>query len=184
LEDGDENAKCDKPNQFPQAGSGKRLDDEQPERIPDHPAAGVVQDPILRTGHVAAQHQPLRQAEQDPRKDRHKHPGNPQVQRFNDQRQRLVLSGLWALPYWQGTDGWRRYVLDGWSFSWIATYATGQPYSDAITNDVNRASSAFRSVHMVRVLSQAVRDGQRVIAVVGGNHVPLQEAALRCEIAR
>src|SRR4029079_5238322 len=29
----------------------------------------------------------------------------------NDQRQRLVLSGLWALPYWQGTDGWRRYVL-------------------------------------------------------------------------
>jgi outer membrane receptor protein involved in Fe transport len=56
----------------------------------------------------------------------------------NDQRQRLVLSGLWALPYWQGAEGWRRYLLDGWSFSWIATYATGQPYSEAITNDVNR----------------------------------------------
>ena len=73
---------------------------------------------------------------------------------------------------------------------WEAPMAWFDPLKDSndtggvFTNDVNRASSAFRNIHMVRVLSQAVRDGQRVIAVVGGNHVPLQEAALRCEIAR
>jgi hypothetical protein len=68
--------------------------------------------------------------------------------------------------------------------AWFDPLKDGKDTGGVFTNDVNRASSAFRNVHMVRVLSQAVRDGQRVIAVVGGNHVPLQEAALRCEIAR
>jgi hypothetical protein len=68
--------------------------------------------------------------------------------------------------------------------AWFDPLKDGKETGGVFTNDVNRASSAFRNIHMVRVLSQAVRDGQRVIAVVGGNHVPLQEAALRCEIAR
>jgi hypothetical protein len=73
---------------------------------------------------------------------------------------------------------------------WDAPMAWFDPLKDAavtggiFTNDINRASSAFRNVHMVRVLSEAVRKGERVFAVVGGHHVPLQAAALRCAIAR
>jgi outer membrane receptor protein involved in Fe transport len=59
-------------------------------------------------------------------------PGN------NDQRQRLVVSGLWDLGYWRDATGAARYLLDGWSLSWIATWQTGQPYSKVVTNDLNR----------------------------------------------
>jgi outer membrane receptor protein involved in Fe transport len=59
-------------------------------------------------------------------------PGN------NDQRQRLVFSGYWDLGYWRDAQGFAKAVLDGWSLSWIASVESGQPYSDAITNDVNR----------------------------------------------
>ncbi len=57
---------------------------------------------------------------------------------INDQRHRLVVSGLWSLDYWQGTGGWLGQLIDGWSLSWIAVYQSGQPYSKTITNDVNR----------------------------------------------
>ena len=59
-------------------------------------------------------------------------PGN------NDQRQRIVFSGLWDLSYWQESAGVRRALLDGWSISWITTWQTGQPYSKTVTNDLNR----------------------------------------------
>jgi outer membrane receptor protein involved in Fe transport len=59
-------------------------------------------------------------------------PGN------NDQRHRLVFSGLWDLAYWKGATGGKRYLLDGWSISWIATWQSGQPYSKTVTNDLNR----------------------------------------------
>ena len=55
----------------------------------------------------------------------------------NDQRHRVVVSGLWQLPYFRESDGWRRAVLGGWSISWIASYQSGQPYSLAVTNDLN-----------------------------------------------
>ncbi len=56
----------------------------------------------------------------------------------NDQRHRLVFSGYWDLNYLQGSSGFTKAVLDGWALSWIATIESGQPYSAAITNDVNR----------------------------------------------
>jgi outer membrane receptor protein involved in Fe transport len=59
-------------------------------------------------------------------------PGN------NDQRHRLVVSGVWDLDYWREATGLRRALLGGWSMSWIATWQTGQPYSKAVTNDLNR----------------------------------------------
>jgi hypothetical protein len=59
-------------------------------------------------------------------------PGN------NDQRHRLVFSGLWDLDYWQEQTGFRKALLGGWSMSWIATWQTGQPYSKTVTNDLNR----------------------------------------------
>jgi hypothetical protein len=56
----------------------------------------------------------------------------------NDQRHRLVFSGYWDLSYWRESKGLLRVLLKGWSASWIATIGSGQPYSEAITNDVNR----------------------------------------------
>ncbi|HKI04487.1 MAG TPA: TonB-dependent receptor [Thermoanaerobaculia bacterium] len=59
-------------------------------------------------------------------------PGN------NDQRHRLVVSGLWDLDYRREASGLQRALLGGWSLSWIATWQTGQPYSRTVTNDLNR----------------------------------------------
>jgi hypothetical protein len=51
------------------------------------------------------------------------------------------------------------------------------------TNDVNRASSEFRTRHMYTVLATAAARADRVFAVVGRDHVPAQAAALRCALA-
>ena len=59
-------------------------------------------------------------------------PGN------NDQRHRLVVSGLWDLDYQRDATGLRKGLLGGWTLSWIATWQTGQPYSKTVTNDLNR----------------------------------------------
>jgi outer membrane receptor protein involved in Fe transport len=56
----------------------------------------------------------------------------------NDVRHRLVFSGVWSLDgYASGMDGWQRALLGGWSVSGIATYQTGQPYSQLVSSDLN-----------------------------------------------
>ena len=55
----------------------------------------------------------------------------------NDQRHRVVFSGLWNLDYIKDT-GLKKALLGGWSASWIATWQSGQPYSKGVTNDLNR----------------------------------------------
>lgn len=50
------------------------------------------------------------------------------------------------------------------------------------THAVNRASSEFRNRHMYEELSRAVLSGERVFAVVGRNHVPMQVPALECAL--
>lgn len=52
------------------------------------------------------------------------------------------------------------------------------------TNRVNRDSSEFRNRNMFEVLTASVRAGNRVLAVVGRNHVPMIAPALRCALAR
>ncbi len=44
----------------------------------------------------------------------------------------------------------------------------------------NRASSHFRNLYMAQVLAESVKEGARVLAVVGRNHLPMQADALRC----
>jgi hypothetical protein len=44
----------------------------------------------------------------------------------------------------------------------------------------NRASSHHRDRHMAHVIAEAARRGERVLAVVGRDHVPKQAPALRC----
>lgn len=50
------------------------------------------------------------------------------------------------------------------------------------TNEINTLSSDYRDVHMYRILAEEVNKGERVFAVVGRNHVPLQAPALKCAI--
>ncbi len=52
----------------------------------------------------------------------------------NDQRHRIVLSGLYTLPGFADGAAWQRALLGGWSISWIATAASGQPYSEQVAN--------------------------------------------------
>jgi outer membrane receptor protein involved in Fe transport len=58
-------------------------------------------------------------------------PGN------NDVRHRVVFSGYWDLNYWKNRSGATKALLDGWAMSWIATAASGYPYSEGVTNDLN-----------------------------------------------
>jgi hypothetical protein len=56
----------------------------------------------------------------------------------NDVPHRIVLSGVWDLDgYLQGAGGWKKWVLGGWSFSGIASYQSGQPYTFVATSDLN-----------------------------------------------
>jgi len=64
----------------------------------------------------------------------------------NDQRHRLVFSGFWDLAYFGESGGAARALLGGWSFSWIATAQSGQPYAEAVTNDLNRDGNARNDI--------------------------------------
>ena len=56
----------------------------------------------------------------------------------NDVRDRVVLSGVWALnDYAKGlTNGVVRALAEGWTISGIVTYQTGQPYSPRVLSDL------------------------------------------------
>ncbi len=49
------------------------------------------------------------------------------------------------------------------------------------TNDINRYSSYFRDVHMYRLITGYLKENKRIFAVVGRNHIPMQEDAIKCE---
>jgi hypothetical protein len=65
---------------------------------------------------------------------------------------------------------------------WFDPGRTSAETGGKFTNEINRLSSAYRDLHMYQSLSKAVLDGNRVFAVVGRNHVPMQEPALRCTL--
>ncbi|UGQ46562.1 hypothetical protein [Massilia endophytica] len=66
---------------------------------------------------------------------------------------------------------------------WFDPRARSADTGGIFTNEVNAQSSAFRNVNMVNRLSAAVREGKKVFAVVGRDHVSHQADALRCSIA-
>src|ERR1041385_7920626 len=57
---------------------------------------------------------------------------------------------------------------------WFDPEHTSAETGSKFMNDVNRASSAFRDLHMYRLLASATSGGARVFAVVGRSHVPAQ----------
>ena len=67
-------------------------------------------------------------------------PTNPRTDRgpgANDQRHRLVVSGIWELDYANHLSAPARAVLGGWQVSSILSAQTGQPYSGLAGFDLN-----------------------------------------------
>ena len=50
------------------------------------------------------------------------------------------------------------------------------------TFEINRMSSEFRNRQMYELLARAVNKGERVFAIVGRNHIPMQAPALNCAL--
>lgn len=75
-----------------------------------------------------------------------------------------------------------------WLWPQLADWRTAdRSWSDpvaknAYTNQIARLSSEFRDLHMIRLLTEKVKQGERVFAVVGGSHVVMQEPALRAAL--
>ncbi len=67
-------------------------------------------------------------------------PGN------NDQRHRVVFSGVWDLAYGKDSSGLVKGLLDGWQFGWIAFVQSGQPYSEVVTGDLNRDGNSRNDI--------------------------------------
>jgi hypothetical protein len=68
-------------------------------------------------------------------------PLNPRADRssgLNDQRHRLVLSGIWQLKYADSLPTPVKAILGGWEISSIFTAQSGQPYSGLLNADLNR----------------------------------------------
>ncbi|WP_207432218.1 hypothetical protein [Sabulibacter ruber] len=66
--------------------------------------------------------------------------------------------------------------------AWFDPLGDSQKTGGKFTNDINRQSSENRNAHMYRLLSEAVLRGERVLAVVGRNHVPMQAEAIKCAV--
>jgi hypothetical protein len=53
-----------------------------------------------------------------------------------DNRHRIAISAIWAVPFARGMKGAAKYLLDGWEFAPIFSARTGAPYTIYdITND-------------------------------------------------
>lgn len=95
---------------------------------------------------------------------------------------RLPLQSLDELKasfqsYWPGRD---------WSSAekaWFNPTLRDEETGGRFTNALNAAENHIRNRHMFMTLAAATLSGERVFAVVGRNHVPLQAAALECAIA-
>lgn len=65
---------------------------------------------------------------------------------------------------------------------WIGPGADDARTGGVFIGAINRADSRNRDRHMVRILSEAVKAGERPFVVVGRNHVPMQAPALACAL--
>lgn len=79
--------------------------------------------------------------------------------------------------YWSYPKNW-------WdaSVGWFDPFFSSADSGGSYTNELARESARTRDENMVRVLTAAVLEGERVLAVVGRDHIPMQAPALRCAI--
>lgn len=117
--------------------------------------------------------------------------GEAEITRSIDQLlERAAGMGLNAIPFRTSADvahAYARYWKEPaqwWQAPsrWFDPQAKSADTGGIFTNDVNARSSAFRNINMVQRLSATVREGKKVFAVVGRDHVSHQADALRCAI--
>ncbi|MFD3000533.1 hypothetical protein ACFS7Z_09195 [Pontibacter toksunensis] len=80
--------------------------------------------------------------------------------------------------YWSAPANWWEAPAE-----WFTPGGDGEKTGGKFTHTINRHSSEFRNLHMYRLLTEAVLRGEKVYAVVGRNHVPMQAPAIRCALA-
>ena len=79
--------------------------------------------------------------------------------------------------YWTAPANWWEAPV-----AWFTPGGDGEKTGGKFTNDINRHSSEFRDLYMYRLLTNAVLRGEKVFAVVGRNHVPMQAQAIKCAL--
>jgi hypothetical protein len=79
--------------------------------------------------------------------------------------------------YWSAPANWWEAPV-----AWFTPGGDGDKTGGKFTHTINRHSSEYRNLHMYRLLTDAVLRGERVFAVVGRNHVPMQAEAIRCAL--
>ena len=79
--------------------------------------------------------------------------------------------------YWKTEQKWWEAPPD-----WFNPLKPSSQTGGVFTNEVNAASSSYRDLHMYALLAKATLEGKRVFAIVGRDHVPMQEPALKCAL--
>lgn len=65
---------------------------------------------------------------------------------------------------------------------WFDPLKNSHETGGIFTNELNAESSHFRNVYMYQTLSKKVKEGKKVFAVVGRNHIPMQKEAIKCAL--
>ena len=79
--------------------------------------------------------------------------------------------------YWGDNQEWWQAPVE-----WFDPDKTSAETGGIFTNDINKRSSEYRDLYMYKLLADHVNKGEQAFAVVGRNHIPMQEAALRCAV--
>jgi hypothetical protein len=101
----------------------------------------------------------------------------PQIEGIGSVVNNIVELDAAYRRYWKSPEHW-------WDApeEWFDPLNSSANTGGIFTNEINRMSSEYRNRDMYEVLAKAALEGKRVFAVVGGNHVPMQEPALRCAL--
>jgi hypothetical protein len=70
-----------------------------------------------------------------------KHPRADRSSGLDDQRHRLVLSGIWQLNYADRSSPWTRATLGGWQIGMILSAQSGKPFTGLVNADLNNDSN-------------------------------------------
>ena len=72
-----------------------------------------------------------------------KHPRADRSSGLDDERHRLVLSGIWQLNYADSSSPWIRATLGGWQISMILSAQSGKPFTGLVNADLNNDSNQY-----------------------------------------
>ncbi|MBC8767806.1 hypothetical protein H4O18_07375 [Arenibacter sp. BSSL-BM3] len=64
---------------------------------------------------------------------------------------------------------------------WFTPSGNSSETGGIFTNEINKYSSSFRDLHMIELITGLLKEGKKIFAVVGRNHIPIQADVLECE---